>query len=129
MLLTFSKESFVQQIIEGRKIHTIREDKHERWKVGMKIHFWKGNPRNIKSNPYSFAEGVVTKIVSIKIDHRQLPPVIFVNGGALVPEEKELLARRDGFSGLKSFFTWFNSDFKGKIIYWEIQKNLIKNHV
>lgn len=30
----------------------------------------------------------------------------------------EVLAKNDGFSGVKEFFEWFSEDFKGKIIHW-----------
>ena len=49
MLLTFSKSEFRDRIRKGVKIHSIREDKYNRWKAGMNIHFWLGNPRNKRS--------------------------------------------------------------------------------
>lgn len=57
MLLTFSKIQFIDRIISGQKVHTIRDDKFNRWKVGNKIHFWFGNPRNTrgKIKPFQFA--------------------------------------------------------------------------
>lgn len=57
MLLTFSKPQFKNLILDGTKIHTIRLDKTNRWKKGMKIHFWMGNPRNVKNNPHQFEIG------------------------------------------------------------------------
>lgn len=129
MILAFSKEQFVQKILDGTKIHTIREDKHSRWKPGMKIHFWKGNPRNVKANPYPFATGTVTKVDQIEIhytpDGKGLQ-WIEINGEVLRGVDKlEELARNDGFDGLKSFMVWFKEDFKGKLIHWEINEKLI----
>ena len=126
MILTFSKEQFVQQIIDRKKIHTIREDKSNRWKEGMKIHFWKGNPRNVNNNPYPFAEGTVTYVQKISIRHRSSGYVnIWVNDVELDGAAREELAINDGFEGLKSFLIWFNKDFTGKLIHWEIEKVLI----
>lgn len=62
--------NFVEKIKSGSKIHTIREDKKERWKAGNKIHFATG--------PYKkgrvFHEGECTKTEKIavrwvKVDH------------------------------------------------------------
>lgn len=36
------KPQFVEPIIFCNKIHTIREDKHNRWKPGMTMHFATG---------------------------------------------------------------------------------------
>lgn len=55
MNLTFSRQhgakgkekptNFEAKIKAGTKIHTIRDDVHDRWKPGMPIHFWIGTPR------------------------------------------------------------------------------------
>jgi hypothetical protein len=131
MILTFSKEQFVQRILEGTKIHTIREDKHDRWKPGMKIHFWKGNPRNVKANPYQFALGEVEKVQTIEIvwtdivvkDFKGRFPHISVDGKPLSTDigndEYDKLAVNDGFSDWKGFGLWFKEDFTGKIIHWK----------
>ena len=68
MILTFSSPDFVEAITAGTKIHTIRLDKTLRWKAGNKIQFWKGNPRNVKSNPYQFGTGICTKVRIIQLD-------------------------------------------------------------
>jgi hypothetical protein len=67
MILSF-KPQFVGKILSGEKIHTIREDKTGRWKEGMKIHFWCGNPRNPSKNPYQFKEGICTGVQDIAFD-------------------------------------------------------------
>lgn len=41
MILSF-KEQFIPKILDGTKIHTIREDKKNRWEAGKKIHFATG---------------------------------------------------------------------------------------
>lgn len=69
MLLTFTKTQFKDLIKQGIKQHTIRADKHNRWKVGNKIHFWIGNPRNTrgKNKPYQFGEGICSRVETIKM--------------------------------------------------------------
>ena len=46
MILSFSLSNFEELIKQGVKIFTLREDKHNRGRAGMKIHFWKNSPRN-----------------------------------------------------------------------------------
>ena len=125
MILSF-KEQFVEKILNGTKIHTIREDKNNRWKSGMKIHFWKGNPRNVKNDSYHFAIGVVSKVVPIEIhwskDKRGLQ-WIDIDGKTQrwskdLHELKEFV-QNDGFDSIKDFLAWFNDDFEGKLIYFE----------
>jgi hypothetical protein len=69
MLLTFSLPKFEGLIKQGIKKHTIREDKYNRWKEGMKIHFWSGNPRNTKAKnkPHCFGIGRVESVQRIRI--------------------------------------------------------------
>jgi len=127
MLLTFSKDRFMFSIKAGRKIHTIREDNGNRWKEGMKIHLWRGNPRNVRQNPYSFGEKVCTSVQKIAI-HADFGPsgglysFVKIDGRQLKPDEVEKLAVRDGFSSARQFYKWFGGkdggDFFGKIIHW-----------
>ena len=51
MLLTYSLDRFVPAILDGTKKHTIRADHHNRWRAGMPIQHWRGNPRNVKNKP------------------------------------------------------------------------------
>ena len=119
MLLTFSKDQFVEKILTGDKIHSIREDKNNRWKIGMKIHFWRGNPRNVKSNPYEFATSVVKDIQRIEIE----PSINWVSltGGysCFGPDGLEIIAKNDGFSSWAEMKKFFPEPFVGKLIWWE----------
>lgn len=105
------------------KHHTIREDKYDRWKVGMDIHFYI-NVR--KTNMFQFAP--VLKVVSIqKIEiihssEKWRMPWVFVDGAILDANEIRTLAFNDGFESTKDFFEWFHQDFKGKIIHWTTLK-------
>lgn len=101
------------------KIHTIRADKKDRWKVGNKIHFVINNRTK---NRFQFAPVIPVKsIQKIEIVYwmgcGDYPSVV-VGGQTLKNSEVETLAKNDGFDSVEDFFAWFNSDFKGKIIHW-----------
>jgi hypothetical protein len=124
MILPF-KPQFKPLICDGTKNTTFREDKHDRWKVGMKIHMATGvRTKNYKQ----FAEATVSKIDQVEIIYTLCPIRITrigvnikINGEYLTNDSGELdeLIKNDGFKSRQEFFNWFNKDFKGKIIYWE----------
>lgn len=120
MLLTFSKDSFVESIKSGIKIHTIRADESGRWKPGQKIHFWRRNPRNTKGNPYPFGESICKSVQTIGIDPVAKKVEIGLNGieNELSISGINLLAFQDGFNSVDEFWAWFNKPFYGKIIHW-----------
>lgn len=152
MILGF-KPQFKPLILDGCKIHTIREDKNDRWKVGTKIQMATG----VRTKNYEqFAEAVVTKIMNINIkwnlcengeksplknDPSRYPTVIvsntlnynyyFENFSELIFCRKHLydmtlFALNDGFNSPDEFFAWFNKDFTGKIIFWSNLKPTTK---
>ncbi len=138
MLLTFSKTQFVDRIASGAKVHTIREDRHDRWKVGNKIHFWFRNPRNTKGKekPYQFGTGEVSRVETIRIDFailegRQLDTV-YIGDDIILQSEAELnaLAENDGFDNWWQMKLWFvniDGQYFGKIIFWK-NFELVMNH-
>ncbi len=67
MILGFKKQ-FKQSILNGTKIHTIREDKHNRWKANNKIHFATG----VRTKNYN----QFFNLVCISVQ-----PIILVNHG------------------------------------------------
>ncbi|RWX03382.1 hypothetical protein [Flavobacterium cerinum] len=100
------------------KHHTIREDLKNRWKVGMFIHFVINNRT---PNRFQFAPSVFQckSIQEIEILHlNKIQQAIMVDGRYLTVFEMENLAENDGFDCIGDFFTYFNKDFKGKIIHW-----------
>lgn len=130
MLLTFSKPEFMTLIKEGVKVHTIRGDYHDRWKVGNKIHFWFGNPRNTrgKMKPYQFGVGEVSRVEKIRIDFGILQEwqndVVFIGDDIRLNTEDELnaLAVNDGFDNWLQMKQWFfnlDGQYLGKIIFWK----------
>lgn len=119
MLLTFSKPEFVQLIKSGVKKHTIRNDHKNRWKKDMKIHFWKGNPRNNRLNPYQFAEGIVADAMPITINLHAAIPRITING-SIYADSVSLhdIAKNDGFKNINQMAQFFPEYFEGKLIIW-----------
>ena len=101
------------------KIHTIREDKNERWKVGTKIDFF----INVRQkNMFRFAPVLpVVSTQDIEIEYTGSGVYnawVFINGKLM--NEKNLLefAQNDGFDTIEDFFAYFNKDYTGKIIHW-----------
>jgi len=115
MILGFHRQ-FVDPILEDRKKHSIREDRHDRWKTGIMIHFSIG----VRTKGYKcFKKGPCVSTQRIRIEYRERKwPHIFIDDRELDPDQMEVLARNDGFENMKTFFCWFNKDFKGKIIHW-----------
>ena len=111
------------------KLHTIREDKNDRWKVGMKVH-----PvyNNRTKDRYQFAPTFECKgIQRIEIIHFKMTipqglvkvwikidGKLFYDIDDTLIENLKLLAKNDGFKSIDEFFGYFNKDFKGKIIHF-----------
>ncbi|MBP4139971.1 hypothetical protein [Flavobacterium geliluteum] len=112
------------------KIHTIREDKNDRWKKGNKIDFF----INVRQkNMFRFAPvlPVVSTqkvmivwydlfgklMVRVFIDGKSFATVKFADKLIITGNILEL-AQNDGFDTVAEFFEYFNEDFKGKIIHW-----------
>ena len=121
MILPF-KEQFVIPILDCTKIHTIREDKTNRWKAGNVIHGATG----VRTKNYNqFFEDVCrsTQKIEIKYDNKCSDwPAVIIDGKEHriyhKPNVILQLAMNDGFKHPSEFSEWFKSDFKGKIIHW-----------
>jgi uncharacterized protein YqfB (UPF0267 family) len=111
MVLSFQPQ-FVDQIIKGTKIHSIREDKGNRWKVGSMINF----ATSVRTKKYNeFKKATVTHIDFVLITQRK---AVYINDFRLSKERIEEFAQNDGFESASKFFEFFNDDFTGKIIHW-----------
>ncbi|WP_281681850.1 hypothetical protein [Zunongwangia profunda] len=111
------------------KLHTMRHDAKDRWKVGMKIH-----PviNNRTKNRFQFAPVLEVKsiqkveiehfegMVQIHIDEKYFGEVYHYGLDDIYQftTDLETLALNDGFPSVEAFFAWFNTDFTGKIIHW-----------
>jgi uncharacterized protein YqfB (UPF0267 family) len=114
MMLGFNQR-FVKPIATQTKIHTIREDQHNRWKPGTKIHMATGvRTKNCRK----FREEVCVSTQEIEIIYHFGAINVFIDDVRLTQFEIYQLALNDGFFSLAEFKEWFNQDFKGKIIHW-----------
>ena len=116
------------------KIHTIREDPHNRWKVDNSIQMAYG----VRTKNYcQFNKGIpeLEKCVSVQTivikwtvwNIEQAPlyqkdEFMKVEIDGKVCTDVNQLAINDGFSGIEEFMNWFSKDFKGKIIHWSNHK-------
>ena len=135
MILGF-KQQFKAPIETGVKIHTIREDRNDRWSAGKVIHFCTG----VRTKFYEcFKIGKCVSVQSFSIQ-RQYRPIlsksafhsyfsngnfeIFIDGKEIDHSELMKLAENDGFDkyALGKFCEFFMKRnkpyFKGKIIHW-----------
>lgn len=120
MILSF-KGQFINKILDGSKIHTIREDKSNRWKPGMKIHFATG----VRTKNYKcFKTGVCTSVQSVRIIQGDLSKgrnsAVIIDG---IDDADNIMwvSMHDGFDDPLDFLQWFSPNgetFVGKIIHW-----------
>lgn len=111
------------------KLHTIREDKNDRWKPGVIIDFFI-NVRTKKM--FRFAPSIpVISTQKIDISWHDNPyndilnPVVWIDDNLFYDKEFSFgiekmltLAKSDGFNSIEDFFLYFNKDFYGKLIHW-----------
>lgn len=136
-LFDLAKHSLPEQMglkDHSPKLHTIREDKTNRWKAGMMIDFFI-NART--KNMLRFAPRVkVVSVQKIEITYfdeqnpkftAQLSKIaaeyyneveVVVDNEVLNAKAINELVKNDGFVTPEDFFAWFNKDFSGKIIHW-----------
>lgn len=122
MLMTFSEPVYMDRILSGIKIHTIRADRGMRWKVGMKAHMWTHSPRNVSKGPFQFAEAEISDIKKIEISKTVTATggtwSVYIDGGRLSSSEIDALAKADGFDSAWLFIDWFQN-FEGRLIFWK----------
>jgi len=129
MVLGF-KEQFVDRILNGSKIHTIREDSKSRWKQSMVIQMATG-VRTKKYNKFTeqicistqkfqiiwnipFGEEYKGRLFKVFIDDRCMNNNFWHTKESML----EVIARHDGFDSVNDFLDWFSEDFTGKLIHW-----------
>jgi len=117
MVIGFNNR-FVEPILSGKKIHTIREDAHNRWKVGMKMHMATG----VRTKNYHQFDAKICKSIQkieiIKTGYYLEEAMVLIDGILLNEKEIQQLALNDGFNSLVDFLMWFENGFVGKIIHW-----------
>ncbi len=122
-------------LLDGWKIHTIRDDKGGRWKEGTKINFATGAGQR-KENYNQFKVGECISVQDIKM--RLLRPIpfferrveIFVDGDRLTGSQVVQLALNSGFDSVFDFTEHFRpkinrlvqKEYRGTIIHWTSQE-------
>jgi hypothetical protein len=111
------------------KIHTIRRDLNKSWIVGKPINFI----INLKGNKTIYFAPVLPVVSTQKIQIRHYKNTVlvyidnklfFFGNKDLTPDEfenhSEMLqfSQNEGFDSIKEFCSWFDINFKGKIIHW-----------
>lgn len=119
MILSFKPE-IVKPILKGTKIHSIRKDKHQRWKPGMRIHFATGARTK---NYNQFRQGTCCSVQTIAMDFNHYPSIFIVDGKRLSINQKMKLVENDGFKTYLDFWKFFAKPadkyiFMGVIIHW-----------
>jgi hypothetical protein len=125
-----SNYNYIAKDKKPAKLHTIREDKTNRWKAGMKIDFFINMYRK---EMFRFAP--VLPVVSVQdfeivyytdreVLRNDLPPkrAIVIDDKRLSEDKWLELAQNDGFDTVEEFFAYFNEDFTGKLIHWTDKK-------
>lgn len=122
MLLGFIK-MMKAPILKGTKIHTIREDKGERWYEGVKIHMCTG--ARTKHCDVFKSDEVCTGTQEVFMSYDWMLH-ISIDDRELYHPEKELLAKNDGFETYADFEAFFlaqcnkkdDNTFSGRLIHW-----------
>ena len=124
MILSF-KQQFVEPILNGSKIHTIREDTPGRWKAGNSIQAATG-VRTKNYNCFFESECKSTQKIIMQYRPGSVCLDVTIDGRLLNWEWRRQLALFDGFDSWLDMYNWFypiiekktNQTFVGKIIHW-----------
>lgn len=123
--------NFKPKILSGKKKHSLRQDKNNRWKTGRKIQHAHG----VRTKQYDhFADGECksTQEIEILVSDKQIKdsyPIYFnknemiyfiikIDTQILTLQKIKILAENDGFDCVYDFFQWFKKGFSGKIIHF-----------
>lgn len=116
MILGYAKlANAKEKILNGIKITTIREDKHNRWKVGRTIQHSLG----VRTTRYEkFMDSVCTHIQTIVID--SFNRSVLLDGEYILAYRIKEIAINDGFDSLDEFYNFFEGkqDTPMKLIHW-----------
>lgn len=118
MIISF-KPQFVPKILAGTKIHTLREDKTNRWQAGRKMHMYTGRYTATDRQFIKAAECVSVQQVLLFPENRWIG--VHNKAGVmqyLTKFEIEEFARNDGFDTLEAFWQWFTTTQTLKLIHW-----------
>ncbi len=124
MLLGF-KQQFKEKILDGTKIHTIREDPNNRWQAGKLIHMATGI-RSTKFNCFKETTCISTQRIFMTYAWGDIIEITVGDKYLFGGYEREKFAINDGFEKWDDFFEWFypliksnpEQCYSGKLIHW-----------
>lgn len=126
-LYSFHKR-FVPAILDGTKTHTIRSRRAHPDKLGNILHLYTGlrrkGARLLMRVPCTRVQEISMIVDSSGECH------VYIDGVQLAPDEREALAKRDGFAGWRSMVLWWNGlyPFHGHIIHWNPEARIEDLH-
>lgn len=110
------------------KLHSMREDIHDKWKADRMIDFFIGVRTK---QAYRFAPRVpVVSVQKVEFERTEWTTrlcyemedgrifQVRVDGRLLTRGKIKQLAINDGFETVEAFFNWFGAGWIGKIIHW-----------
>lgn len=113
MIIGYTLPNAIEKIEKGIKIHTIRDDEKERFKVGMILDHSTGvRTKKFKKHITNSCK----RIDRIYIDPRTKS--IKLNGIELTDFEKQLIIVNDGFDSVQDFWDWFKVPKHRRLIQW-----------
>lgn len=110
--------NFKPKILAGIKIHTMREDVHNRWRVGMKMTLAHG-VRTKVYDPFLEVDACpLIQEVYIKYSGKCATPEIFIDGRKAGMLEMIMLATNDGFDNFDDFLDYFCETKVYRLLHW-----------
>lgn len=125
MNLGYSLPGAQRMIVERRKLHTMRDDPHNRWKPGLTIHHHTGRYKTHFCFLIDKCESVQSVVVIF--DQTFYKIRIAVDRRRLTRKEVATLIHNDGFDCEADFINWFfplkkgvrpRTMWAGKLIHW-----------
>lgn len=116
------KKQFVQPILAGTKVHTIRAPRKHPVKVCQRLYFYTGVRTK---DADKFGEAICSKIQEIEIVTRSASDLatVAIDKKLISRDEKLRLVHADGFASEMDFSAFFRSNygyrFIGQLIHWK----------
>ncbi|MBD1394282.1 hypothetical protein [Mucilaginibacter glaciei] len=124
MVISFNKK-FVEPILTGSKIHTIREDAKGRWRPGITMHMYTGG--RFSKEYRQFIEMDCRSVQDVYMTYYNGKLEVSVDDTLIYgyPERNEF-AISDGFADWEDFEKWWipilmndpELKYKGRVIHW-----------
>ena len=124
-LINFSRESFIDDVISGKKRCTIRSMRKHPIEKGEMLYLYTGlrtsHARKLRETTCTRTEQLLIKTASNASEAH--PIDFYVNDRLLSPKSSESLARKVGFTSVPELYAYFSEHytfpFHGQVIEWE----------